>query len=344
MDITLVVISGTSLSDLKSRENLLRGPKELNLLIYILLSHGFSQVCTLALSAKFIPRKQWVVAGADDMHSLRQTFLQSCSLITYLLGVSPKDTIVTTLPQVDEFRREHKQTAGECGLFGVMFLPELSLSLAIAALCQDGVILGANTRATEGPIVTDKNCEKIHYTAPNIYSCGAGTAAYTEAVTDNIISHSHTSKISSFQLRRSRFSYFGPCGVDVIGPHLHMIYPHGSTDTLPFATMGSGSLAAMAVFESRYGEGMSRGARVALVRGAIQSGIFSDLENGSNVDICVITKGNKEYWRYYEMPNPRTFTKKIYSQYLPPSEFQIPIKLDLYAKKCAEIGKFLQDE
>lgn len=48
---------------------------------------------------------------------------------------------------------------------------------------QDGVILGADTRATEGPIVADKNCEKIHYMAPNIYCCGAGTAADTEAVT-----------------------------------------------------------------------------------------------------------------------------------------------------------------
>lgn len=45
------------------------------------------------------------------------------------------------------------------------------------------MILGADTRATEGPIVCDKNCEKIHYMAPNIYCCGAGTAADTEAVT-----------------------------------------------------------------------------------------------------------------------------------------------------------------
>ena len=28
--------------------------------------------------------------------------------------------------------------------------------------------------------VVDKNCEKIHYIAPNIYCCGAGTAADTE--------------------------------------------------------------------------------------------------------------------------------------------------------------------
>ena len=48
---------------------------------------------------------------------------------------------------------------------------------------KDGVILGADTRATEGPIVADKNCEKIHKLAPNIFCCGAGTAADTENVT-----------------------------------------------------------------------------------------------------------------------------------------------------------------
>ena len=46
-------------------------------------------------------------------------------------------------------------------------------------------------------------------------------------------------------------------GVDATGPHLYTIYPHGSTDKLPFVTMGSGSLAAMSVFESGYKDGMT---------------------------------------------------------------------------------------
>lgn len=29
-------------------------------------------------------------------------------------------------------------------------------------------------------------------------------------------------------------------GVDFRGPHLFTVYPHGSTDSLPFCTMGSG--------------------------------------------------------------------------------------------------------
>lgn len=33
---------------------------------------------------------------------------------------------------------------------------------------KDGVVLGADTRATEGPIVAAKNCEKIHFLAKNM--------------------------------------------------------------------------------------------------------------------------------------------------------------------------------
>lgn len=44
-------------------------------------------------------------------------------------------------------------------------------------------MLGADTRSTSDTVVADKNCEKIHYIAKNIYCCGAGTAADTEQTT-----------------------------------------------------------------------------------------------------------------------------------------------------------------
>ena len=69
------------------------------------------------------------------------------------------------------------------------------------------------------------------------------------------------------------------------------MYPHGSTDSLPYATMGSGSLNAMAVFEEGYKDGLERDEAVALVARAIRSGIYNDLGSGSNVDVCVITRG-----------------------------------------------------
>ncbi|KAG5604830.1 hypothetical protein H5410_026322 [Solanum commersonii] len=194
---------------------------------------------------------------------------------------------------------------------------------------EDGVILGADTRATEGPIVADKNCEKIHYMAPNIYCCGAGTAADTEAVTDMVSSQLklhryHTGResrvVTSLTLLKSHlFSYQGHVsaalvlgGVDVTGPHLHTIYPHGSTDTLPYATMGSGSLAAMAMFESKYREGMSKDEGIKLVAEAILSGVFNDLGSGSNVDICVITKHVASKLLSLSLGKHGVFTETIY--------------------------------
>ena len=44
-------------------------------------------------------------------------------------------------------------------------------------------MLAADTRATNGETVADKRCEKIHRLAPNIYCCGAGTAADAEQLT-----------------------------------------------------------------------------------------------------------------------------------------------------------------
>ncbi|KAG2665061.1 hypothetical protein I3760_16G112400 [Carya illinoinensis] len=49
--------------------------------------------------------------------------------------------------------------------------------------CKGGIIFGADTRTIERPIITEKNYEKIHYMAPNIYCCGARTAADTKAIT-----------------------------------------------------------------------------------------------------------------------------------------------------------------
>lgn len=41
-------------------------------------------------------------------------------------------------------------------------------------------------------------------------------------------------------------------GVDCDGPKLISIHPHGSTDPLPYVSMGSGSLAAMSELECHY--------------------------------------------------------------------------------------------
>ncbi|XP_076436107.1 proteasome subunit beta type-7-like [Babylonia areolata] len=187
---------------------------------------------------------------------------------------------------------------------------------------KDGVVLGADTRATEDTVVADKNCAKIHYISSNIYCCGAGTAADTEMTTQMISSELELHRLNTGRLPRVctanrllkqlLFRYHGYIGaalvlggVDVTGPHLYSIWPHGSTDKLPFVTMGSGSLAAMAVFEDRFKPDLSRDEAMKLVRDAIAAGIFNDLGSGSNIDLCVITKDKVDYIRPYDEANKK---------------------------------------
>lgn len=107
----------------------------------------------------------------------------------------------------------------------------------VGLIYDKGVVLGADTRATEGPIVADPDCLKIHYLSPNIYCCGAGTAADTEFVTQMVSSElelhrlntKRESRVSQVEAKLTShlFKYQGHIGaalivggVDVNGPAL----------------------------------------------------------------------------------------------------------------------------
>ncbi|CAH0558351.1 unnamed protein product [Brassicogethes aeneus] len=199
----------------------------------------------------------------------------------------------------------------------------------VGIIYKDGVILGADTRATEDTTVADKNCEKIHFLAPNMYCCGAGTAADTEMTTQMISSKLELHRLftnrvvrvctANQMLKQYLFGYQGYIGaalilggVDSTGPHLYSIYPHGSTDKLPYTTMGSGSLAAMAIFESRWKPDLTEEEGIQLIRDAIAAGIFNDLGSGSNVDVCVIRKGSVDYKRTYDEANKKGVRQASY--------------------------------
>lgn len=190
-------------------------------------------------------------------------------------------------------------------------------------MIKDGVILGADSRATDDTIVAVKDCNKIHYIAKNMYCCGAGTAADTDHVTKMVASDLELHRLEAdidmapvemakTIIKRYLFQYQGHVsaalilgGYDKNGPQLTSIAPHGSTDKLPFMSMGSGSLAAMAVLESRFKSDMSEEEGKKLVRDAIVAGIFNDLGSGSNVYMCIIKKDRVDFHKRYEVANVR---------------------------------------
>ncbi|CAI2025438.1 hypothetical protein SEUBUCD646_0H02000 [Saccharomyces eubayanus] len=195
---------------------------------------------------------------------------------------------------------------------------------------KNGVVIAADTRSTQGPIVADKNCAKLHRISPKIWCAGAGTAADTEAVTQligsNIELHSlYTSReprvVSALQmLKQHLFKYQGHigaylivAGVDPTGAHLFSIHAHGSTDVGYYLSLGSGSLAAMAVLESHWKQDLSKDEAIKLASDAIQAGIWNDLGSGSNVDVCVMEIGkDAEYLRNYLTPNVRESKQRSY--------------------------------
>ena len=195
---------------------------------------------------------------------------------------------------------------------------------------KGGVVIAADTRATSGPIVADKNCEKLHRLAPKIWCAGAGTAADTEMVTQLIASnlelHSMNTNreprvVSAMQMPKQHlFKYQGHigaylivAGVDPTGVGLFSIHAHGSTDVGFYMSLGSGSLAAMAVLEKDWKEDMTKEEAMKLASDAIQAGIWNDLGSGSNVDLCVMEVGkDAQLYRNYMTPNVREQKQNSY--------------------------------
>lgn len=203
----------------------------------------------------------------------------------------------------------------------------MSTGTTIAGMIfKDGVILGADTRAGMGTSVADKNCQKLHPLAPNIYAGGAGTAADCDKVGTMVQSAlalhrfntgrecrvRHAEAILKTHLHRYQGHlgvYYMLGGVDVTGPRVVSVHAAGSTFSCPFSADGSGGFAALSVLETNYRDDMEEEEAKELVARAIFSGQTNDLGSGSNIDLCVIKRVDGEtkvdYLRPYKRPYDR---------------------------------------
>lgn len=182
-----------------------------------------------------------------------------------------------------------------------------------------GVVLCADTRSTSGPIVANKNCEKIHFISDRIMCCGAGTAADTRRVTRmasrelQLFAYQHMKQPYITHAERLIVDYLHGYGgeigaalvlggIDNNGIKLYSISPHGYSVSLDFTSLGSGSYAAISVLESGFSKGMTEAEAIELGVRAVKAGILNDLYSGSNVDVCVIDySGVKKYRNYLKV-------------------------------------------
>lgn len=221
----------------------------------------------------------------------------------------------------------------------------------VGVVYKDGVCLAADTRATAGYTVAEKNCAKLHYLAPNMYCAGAGTAADCEHVTLKMsaelelmrLNTGRQSRLSTAATRLSwhLFRYGGQIGAhliiggfDVKGPQICMLSAYGNYSYLPFAAMGSGSMAAISILEAKYKDNLTKDEAKALVIEAIEAGIFHDLGSGSNVDVCVIEKEKVDYLRNYRVYNKRAVEKSI-PYVFPPGDTPVLREINIKVEKPA---------
>lgn len=206
----------------------------------------------------------------------------------------------------------------------------------VGICCRDGVVLGSDTRSTGGSVVMDKDVLKMHYIAPSIRCCAAGTSADCEylcneaqrvVALDDIENHaagdfqelgSVRVAVESIMKSLSKVvngrgkppsAVFLLGGVDRRGAQLYQIEETGTPVRLPFASLGSGSLDALAVLENSCHQykmdksgtslDMSIEEATMVVRKAVQAGILNDLGSGSHVDLCCIegNHGKVRQWR-----------------------------------------------
>jgi len=185
----------------------------------------------------------------------------------------------------------------------------------VGTLFKDGVVVGADSRATAGELIADKNCIKVHKLTDSIFACGAGTAADLDKVTDMIASNLKLQELNTGRKARviaglriakqHLFRYQGYVGaylviggVDFYGPHLYSCHAHGSTGMDPYVADGSGSLAALGVLERAFKLDMTEEEAIELVKNALIAGMHSDLSSGNSLRFCVIKKeGAKQFDR-----------------------------------------------
>jgi proteasome beta subunit len=179
----------------------------------------------------------------------------------------------------------------------------------VAAVCNDGVILATDTRATMGNYVASKNAKKVYKITDRLAMTIAGGVAVAQRVVDILKVNAHL-----FELERARPMPVSAAarlvsnvlfsnrsvgmplplqaligGFDETGPHVFNLDPFGSLMEEKVVSTGSGSPFAYGVLEDRYQEGSTVEKMKPVVVKAVDSAMKRDVASGDSFDVAVIT-------------------------------------------------------
>lgn len=185
----------------------------------------------------------------------------------------------------------------------------------VAAVCNDGVIMATDTRATMGSYVASKHAKKVYQITDQLAMTIAGGVAAAQRVVDILkvnaklynLEKGRPMPVAAAAMLVSNILFSNrevgaplPLqaligGVDLTGPHVYNLDPYGSLTEEKMVSTGSGSPFAYGVLEDRYKEGSTIAEMAPVVVKAVDSAMKRDVASGDNFDVAVITSdGFKE--------------------------------------------------
>lgn len=185
----------------------------------------------------------------------------------------------------------------------------------MALICSDGVVVGADTRATAGSFIAHTEARKVFKIDNNLsmtIAGGVGDAqdliriikAQNEIYKMNenrpLTPKSAASLLSVILQQNKMFPYYVElivAGLDGDVPQVYELDPvGGSAEQSKFAASGSGSYVAMGYLEDMYKKGITTKEAVKGVARALQIAMRRDSATGNGMTIATITKaGYTEY-------------------------------------------------
>ena len=182
----------------------------------------------------------------------------------------------------------------------------------VGLVCENGVVLGTDSRATAGQEIASKEAKKLYKITDRIGVTVAGSVGDTQALVRNIRAESRyyhrsretpirvgaAAKLTTNLFRSSGlFPYLAILlmgGVDSTGPSLYILSLDGSRIEEKMVSTGSGSQVAYGLLEAEYEEGLGVDEGLSLTANALNSAIERDIATGNEINLAKITEDGFE--------------------------------------------------
>jgi proteasome beta subunit len=178
----------------------------------------------------------------------------------------------------------------------------------VGIVCKDGVVMGADMRATMGHLIAHKTTDKLFKIDQHMAMTIAGSVGDAQTLVRWLTSEVELYKVKRGAemsikaastlmaniLNQRKFTPFYVQlligGVDLEGSHIYSLDAAGGSIPDKFVTTGSGSVFVYGVLEDHYKDNMSLEDGLDLAVRGIAAAMKRDSASGDGMNVCVITK------------------------------------------------------